>query len=350
MAGVAKPGTVLSWATNANYGAGPYVGNPNKAAPAAGVIAEGFDPTFGIPTEWLNQLHNLAGQWSGFLNLPANLTTQEHTDNVTPQLDAQNSAGATRGGFDHLGYPRGQPTLRFKENWLFPVTSTTPVPATLVPFYAGSPWSLVSQQPGAASNVTSEYAMTSNDVYKQLAVTPGNANADNVFMVLGRNVSRSGCLVHLDNVFSQFVIEYVVSFSASDNTKWIFGLTDDTETGDAFNHDTGHPKHLAIFSTNGGVWNSEIDNGAAKITGGLTDTPPAYPIFHRIRIEYHGSSSPYGAVRARYFINGVLRGADVGGLPAGVSLRPAFGGVRKAGALASICYVASVDIWSQGSQ
>lgn len=50
------------WATATNYAAGPFPGQVNKQRPPSGNISEGFDPGE-IPTEWMNYLWNLHGQW-----------------------------------------------------------------------------------------------------------------------------------------------------------------------------------------------------------------------------------------------------------------------------------------------
>lgn len=51
------------WATNTNYSAGPYAGQPNKNAPPAGNVGEGFNPGAGLITSWMNRLWNNHGQW-----------------------------------------------------------------------------------------------------------------------------------------------------------------------------------------------------------------------------------------------------------------------------------------------
>lgn len=58
-----RPTNPPDWATGAGYTAGPYAGQPNKAYPPNGNIAEGFDPGAGVPMEWLNERLNNHGQW-----------------------------------------------------------------------------------------------------------------------------------------------------------------------------------------------------------------------------------------------------------------------------------------------
>jgi hypothetical protein len=65
---MSRPTDDPQWATNTNYGFGPYPGQPNKARPASGVIAEGFDPGVGVPAEWLNYLANNHGSYLKYLD------------------------------------------------------------------------------------------------------------------------------------------------------------------------------------------------------------------------------------------------------------------------------------------
>jgi hypothetical protein len=65
-----RPTTLPDWATNANFGAGvnPWNAQPNKAAPSAGLTAEGFDPQSPIAAEWINFLFNNHAQWIDYLD------------------------------------------------------------------------------------------------------------------------------------------------------------------------------------------------------------------------------------------------------------------------------------------
>lgn len=66
-----RPSVLPDWATNANYGAGPYPGNPNKAQPPSGIVQEGFDPSSQVPAEWLNWILNNHATWLDSLDLVA---------------------------------------------------------------------------------------------------------------------------------------------------------------------------------------------------------------------------------------------------------------------------------------
>lgn len=60
---MSRPSNLPDWATGANYSAGLYPGQANRATPPAGNVTEGFNPGNGIPAEWLNWLFNNHGQW-----------------------------------------------------------------------------------------------------------------------------------------------------------------------------------------------------------------------------------------------------------------------------------------------
>ena len=62
-----KPDQDPGFATNTNYGAGPYSGQANKAVPPAGVLGEGFNPGAGLPAEWLNERLGNHGSWINYL-------------------------------------------------------------------------------------------------------------------------------------------------------------------------------------------------------------------------------------------------------------------------------------------
>jgi hypothetical protein len=60
-----KPVSSFVMATNANYSAGPQIGNPTKVIPAD--TANGVIPGQGVPAAWNNYIFNITGQWTGWL-------------------------------------------------------------------------------------------------------------------------------------------------------------------------------------------------------------------------------------------------------------------------------------------
>lgn len=56
-----KPATTFTFATNANYGVGPFIGSATKVIP--GDILNGFVPGTGIVAEWNNYMFHWSGEW-----------------------------------------------------------------------------------------------------------------------------------------------------------------------------------------------------------------------------------------------------------------------------------------------
>lgn len=66
---MAKPSTVFSWATDANYPAGSeaFSGTPTKVAPVSGLIAQGWAPKQKPTAQALNYNLNLIGEWIAYV-------------------------------------------------------------------------------------------------------------------------------------------------------------------------------------------------------------------------------------------------------------------------------------------
>jgi len=56
-----KPATTYTFATNTNYGVGPFIGSATKVIP--GDIPNGFVPGTGIVAEWNNYMFHWTGEW-----------------------------------------------------------------------------------------------------------------------------------------------------------------------------------------------------------------------------------------------------------------------------------------------
>lgn len=63
-----RPVDLPDWATDATFSSGPIIGQPNKDAPSAGMVAEGFDPTDPLAAEHANFLWNNHGAYISVLN------------------------------------------------------------------------------------------------------------------------------------------------------------------------------------------------------------------------------------------------------------------------------------------
>lgn len=89
----ARPSTVPTWSTNANYTGGPAVGTPTCVAPSGPAQAEGWEPGQKPGAQNQNWWQNLAGQWLTWLaagNLDGNW---EFTGNVA--VDGTFTGGST---------------------------------------------------------------------------------------------------------------------------------------------------------------------------------------------------------------------------------------------------------------
>lgn len=98
---VPKPSTVFVWATDAAYGASanPWSTDPNKVAPVAGLIAEGWEPTEHPAADNLNWNFNLIGQWidyidagvwDGDLEIDGRLHVNPTSPTAFPQFEVSN--------------------------------------------------------------------------------------------------------------------------------------------------------------------------------------------------------------------------------------------------------------------
>lgn len=67
---MAKPSTVPTFATSANYPASsqPWSAGVTKVQPPAGLIATGYEPEMPPPAQYENWLKNLYGQWLQWMN------------------------------------------------------------------------------------------------------------------------------------------------------------------------------------------------------------------------------------------------------------------------------------------
>lgn len=263
---MSRPTDYPDWATNTNYGAGPYPGQPNKAAPLAGNISEGFDPGSGVPAEWLNWLFNRTGSWFRWL------LTLPTTASDAPQYIYQDSAGNARSLVDHNGYPMGRRN-EWRQEWnTLTDGRMTVAPDSVINGDVTYP-SLIAKKNGGTTNLT-PYA------------------------------ARSNMLAHFGFTGISFVLETEIAVStlAATNT-WIFvGLSSDANVVSATNN-IGFMYQLSgnwrAYSTSGGVGGLSTDLGVAPAVG----TVPT----QRLRLEVHGSASPYGS-KARFFVNDVRVG------------------------------------------
>lgn len=65
---VVRPSELPKWATDTTYSSGPFIGQPTKINPAAGVKTQGFYPEAPFAAEHQNWWEGLVGDWAEYLD------------------------------------------------------------------------------------------------------------------------------------------------------------------------------------------------------------------------------------------------------------------------------------------
>lgn len=308
---MSRPVDDPKWATNTNYGAGPYSGNANKARPAAGVIAEGFDPGAGIPAEWINYLYSNHGQWlTWILNIPT-------TSSYSPQTLWQDASGNNRFLVDHNGLPGGKIVQQW-EDWSG-YTGGASLNSTTTPI-SGIAWDLTVGN-GAGSNSIAIATPSSAYGSNSWTTTPGTNASDSYVIATHRPVFNAA-------TFLDYVVEFDFQMSAvgANNVTFRNGLL--STAGPSPGNADGAYFEKASTDTN---WKCITADGTTKntIDSGVA---PSAATFQRFRIEYHGSATAYGAVTILFFINGTKVATSLANPPrtSGTPCYTVFQGVRSA--------------------
>lgn len=333
---MSRPTVYPDWATNTNYAAGPYAGNANKAAPPAGVIAEGFNPGAQAPAEWINDRLNRVGSWFRWL------LTLPTTASDTPQYQYQDAAGNTRLVVDHNGYPLGGRISEFREEWAY----TTNPGSGLQTAWAGTPWTTDINASGATGGALALTAPTASYNARYLTLTPPTT--------LGASTVLWGPQLFIANAAAMSVVmefEFGMNAAAAgtaSKTSYLVGLQDGTDDP------TTDQNVITLYKKyNQANWQRMTLAAGVLKDSTLTSTAPtagAYPT-DRFRLEIQGSSSPYGAYQARIFINETLIGTiAAANLPGAIALRPVFSAFTENGAPVGspLAYVGPVKLmWNR---
>lgn len=275
---MSRPTDAPDFATATDYAAGPYAGQPNKAKPSAGVIAEGLDPGAGVPVEWLNWLFSNHAAWIDMHD--AVLTpTPPSTSADAPQITIKDAGGNARYLFDHLGYPLTTDVIEVREDWIGTTGGSVTTSGTLPGF---SKWNLTLNSTGNSVQSNLGSATTS---FPNLELLLGNTNTSSISLTLiGSPLFQASQSV----VFEADVIAPTVSGTYS----LLFGLNVGGVNQAQFSATNAAANWQCTTRDNGGTATGPNDSGVAIGAA-------------RLRIELHGASSAYGAV-ARFFINGAL--------------------------------------------
>lgn len=238
------------------------------------------------------------------------------------------SAGNARAVFDHNGYPAGRRS-EYRENWSWTLNVSTALSFQPVFSTGMCPWN------GFTTNGTR------NQITSQGGPLAGGGSMSTVF---SSAVASDRSIIYAQQpwvnpqTFSSIVMEFEAQIGASPTGATIFfGLTDmNNGAGNAPSNSTPWVG-LAARRDSSANWQLLHGDGTTLV---YTDTgiaiDPTKFTWIRVRLELHGTGSPYGAC-ARLFFNDVQAGSNVTtNIPtfanlAGVGLTPQFGQVATAG-------------------
>lgn len=210
-----------------------------------------------------------------------------------PLLVARDSAGNARGVLaDHNGYPTQGNVSTFDEDWNIAIPTPVTTPGQL---YGIPKWSFLNSGTGQISQYTAGSAYPSQAVILA-GTTTLNSYATLQSVLPIATLSFSGL---------SFIMEWDANVHYTFSVNAFMGI-DVTGSGD-FSASTAYLR-FALHG-NGLHWIAEaLGSGSQQSldTGVTTSTSPLDPTT-RFRIEYHGASSPYGQVTAKYFIDGQLK-------------------------------------------
>ncbi len=307
-----------NFATNTNYGAGNYPGQTNKARPPAGNIAEGLDPQFGAPAEWLNYFFNLAGKWiSAFRDSTVTLKgliTDSVGNNVgnRPTIDwaqifALNSAGYARAVLvDRHGLPEAGWITHLVEDWTGTAQTISGNGNNQQLANPLGRWQTAIDVQGGA--VTGTIAPVAYGVGTGAEMQSGATNAQIMALATAFAPLDTSSITNYSAVLG-----FDATFPNVSNVNFYLGFGDDPTLG--ANAGPGELTYALFDTVGGGNWKARSANG-----GGPTATDTGVAIAatsHRFRVEIHGSGSPFGAATARFFIDEQIVATHTTNVPLG---------------------------------
>lgn len=299
--------------------ASPYTGSPTgpahtpSAAPAPSVA-----PTINVPadtdpnnvaTMFQQQYETLAdfiaydqdilngqpaynSQASAAFNLSSDL----------PQIALKDGGGHAKTTFDHLGYPLGHRSLQFKEDWIGYISTLS---ASVTPITAFPRWGM--QVSGAVTLSMSQPTSTYPTPMMVLACGAANGSYCSLFTANQPLYLRSD---------TSAVLEADVMITS---TSGLWKLAIGFDQSVPF---TSSTDYNALFTASSGSanWQVQTQNGVgANTTTADSTVALATNTIVSLRVELHGSATPYGAC-ARFFVNGVLKNTIATNIPAGQAM------------------------------
>lgn len=328
---MARPSTSPTWATTANYPAGSsdWSGQATKVQPSSAKIAQGLTPNTDQPAEEFNWFFNLVSLWIAYLDawlIGVLNPTPPAVGTDAAQVLMKDAAGSNRFLISHNGFV-GSTNNLLREEWKLPI-SFIGVGGTITnnPIWflsvAGSPTGISTQPPTAT--VPGTY----------LVVSTQNVNANKLV------VSSNGQWMHPGCTFASWELRADFSMDAIGNngmTHW-FGFSGSKDASAPASGYAWFKK--ATTDTN---WQCQTNNGATTTNVDSGVVPTIDGTMQRLRIEHHGSASPFGAVTTRFFINDVLVATSTTNLPTAAQY-VVFGSLCTSGGTGHDCDVGTVEL------
>lgn len=254
-------------------GAVPIVVLPSDGdALAAASVAQGYKTV----ADYLSYLYtNVASANRGW--------TPPSSSVDTAQASFQDSAGHVRGTVDHNGYPGGGRISVIDECWNASVSAS----ASQSPLTNNPRWQAWTTTSTTFNTVAASAAYPSP--YIQVSTTATLNSRGSILSAIQ--------LIHSSATMLSFATEADIGTLLVGDSYW--GLSS--------NVDFTVNQHFVRFRQSQGTanWQAECRDAVTTTTvdTGVAVTSNGDPTAFRMRIELHGSASPYGA-KARFFING----------------------------------------------
>lgn len=308
---MARPPVLPTWATSATYpaGANDWSGQPPRVQPASGTLAQGFTPAADMPAEYVNWLIGVIADWLSYFDDIYNGVRALKgliVDPVGGAVDApfartadsplvlfRDSAKNNRGMVDHLGY-RHSRLSEYYEDWLS---------IGLGIIGGGGAVSAngrVRYDVGAAHQIFADAFSQNMPGGGHLGLLIGGASG-----VTTRVLSPA---IFSPGTYTSLVIDFEVLVSLSTNVDFRIGIVGNGSSGAQSATGTPGADHaFALVKQAADThWFLQTGNGSAFTKTDTTITPSTtLGAPDRVRLELHGSGSPYGS-KHRVWINDAL--------------------------------------------
>lgn len=209
---------------------------------------------------------------------------------VVPQIILKDQGNNPRLSFDYLGYPLGSRVMQFQEQWI-----GIPGAVTSGSFLPSPRWQVATSGAGTGCNVQSG---ASTYATPEAQVNCGSANG-------AYSCLYTAIQIVVPNTNQVTVLEWDTNLALINNVG-TWGVAMGFDIAVPFVGTLKGARLVAgpnISGVSGGTWWVQNGNGTSTTT---TDTTVATTnSVTKLRLEIHGSASPYGAC-TRSFVNGAL--------------------------------------------